>query len=87
MNEKTIYDDAYKLLIVWLIDKRKELNLNQEEFAKMLGITQTKLSRIESRARRLDIIELWHMCKKLEMDFVSISGKLNSILEGLNSEK
>lgn len=54
----TIYDERYIKLIEKLVADRKAAGLTQHDMAKALGFSQSDISKIENRERRLDIIEL-----------------------------
>lgn len=56
--EKTIYSNEYKKVIRKLKDARVKAGLTQLDVAKKLRKHQSYISKIESRERRLDIIEL-----------------------------
>ena len=55
---KTIYSDEYKKVIDKLKDARLKAVLTQLDVARRLRKHQSYISKIESRERRLDIIEL-----------------------------
>jgi transcriptional regulator with XRE-family HTH domain len=55
---KTIYTKDHKFLVRQLKNARKEANLDQTEASRILGKTQSYLSKVESGQRRLDIIQL-----------------------------
>lgn len=56
--EKTIYSNEYKKVIDKLKSARLKAGLTQLDVAKRLRKHQSYISKIESRERRLDIIEL-----------------------------
>lgn len=56
--EKTIYSKEYKKVIDKLRDARLKVGLTQFDVARRLRKHQSYISKIESRERRLDIIEL-----------------------------
>jgi len=56
--EKTIYSNEYKKVINKLKDARLKAGLTQLDVARKLRKHQSYISKIESRERRLDIIEL-----------------------------
>ncbi len=56
--EKTIYSNEYKRIISKLKDARIKAGLTQLDVAKRLKKHQSYISKIESRERRLDIVEL-----------------------------
>lgn len=56
--DKTIYSEDHKSLVGKLIQARKKKGLKQEDVAKLLGKTQSYVSKIEAGQRRIDIIQL-----------------------------
>lgn len=68
---KTIYSDEHELLVKQLKKARKEAGLNQEDVAKLLGKTQSYVSKIESGQRRVDVIQLKEFAKiyKKSLDY------------------
>ena len=54
----TIASKEYREIIERLIKARKDAGLTQVEVAKLLGKPQSFLSKVESRERRLDIVEI-----------------------------
>ncbi len=55
---KSIYTDDYIDIISTLRAIRINKNITQIEMAKMLNTTQSYVSKVENRERRLDVIEL-----------------------------
>ncbi len=55
---KAIYTKEHKILVERLRRARKEAGLDQEDVAKLLGVTQSSISKIESGQRRIDLIQL-----------------------------
>ena len=58
MIKKTIHQKDYLDLINVISSERKRLGLSQCEVAKLLDMSQSDISKIESNERRLDIFEL-----------------------------
>ena len=56
--DKSIYSSSHKNLVERLRLTRQNLHLTQKEVAKLLGKTQSYISKIESGQRRIDIIQL-----------------------------
>ena len=69
--DKTIYSEGHKALVKKLIEAREERNLRQEDVAKLLGRTQSYISKIEAGQRRIDLIQLKEVAKiyKQNIDF------------------
>lgn len=61
--KKTIYSDGHKYLVERLREARESAGLEQTEVAKLLGKTQSYISKIESGQRRVDLIQLQEFAK------------------------
>jgi transcriptional regulator with XRE-family HTH domain len=55
---KTIYSNDHKHLVSQLRKAREESKLDQAGVAKLLGKTQSYISKIEAGQRRIDLIQL-----------------------------
>lgn len=60
---KTIYSKEHEYLVKQLKKARIEANLDQNQVAKLLGKTQSYVSKIESGQRRIDVIQLKEFAK------------------------
>ena len=60
---KTIYSEGHKRVIKLLKAARQEAGLDQKQVAKLLGKTQSYISKAESGQRRLDLIQLKQFAK------------------------
>ena len=67
----TIYSREHKILVERLKKARKEAGLDQEAVAKLLGVTQSYISKMESGQRRIDIVQLKKFAKvyKKKIDY------------------
>ena len=63
---KAIYSKDHKYIVEQLKKARKEAGLEQVEVAKLLGKTQSHISKIESGQRRIDIVALKEFAKIYE---------------------
>ena len=54
---KSIYSDDYISIISTLRAIRINKNITQVEIAKLLNVTQSFVSKVENRERRLDVVE------------------------------
>lgn len=54
----TIYSKEHRMLVERLKKARKEAGLDQEAVAKLLRVTQSYISKIESGQRRIDVVQL-----------------------------
>ena len=54
--------------VLWSLIIQQQLN--QKQLAKKLGVSQSYVSKIKSQTKaRLDLGELWQICKKLDIPF------------------
>ena len=60
---KTIYTKEHKSLIERLVKARKESGLDQNDVARLLGKTQSYVSKLESGQRRIDVVQLKEFAK------------------------
>lgn len=60
-SKKTIHHPLYIQLVDALCEERKRLGLSQVEVANSIGLTQADISKIESKERRIDALELKKM--------------------------
>ena len=79
---KSIYTDDYINIISVLRVIRINKNITQAEMAKQLNATQSFISKVENRERRLDVIELLSWIDALG---VSVSDVLPEKYTGGNS--
>lgn len=73
MSNHTVYRLHYKIFRQLLHQVRHEMNLTQDELAKLLGKPQSYVSRYETGEKRLDIIEFKIICSALgisDIDFL-----------------
>lgn len=64
---KAIYSKDHKYTVEQLKEARQEAGLDQAEVAKLLGKTQSHVSKVEAGQRRIDIValkEFAHIYKK-----------------------
>lgn len=57
------HTSAYHYLLTRLAEAREDSGMTQGEVASKLAMPQSRLSRIESGERRLDVVELEEMAK------------------------
>ncbi len=55
---KAIYSKEHRSLVEKLRTARKQAGFNQEDVARLLGVTQSYISKMESGQRRIDIVQL-----------------------------
>ncbi len=68
---KVIYSKDHKYTVGQLKKARQEAGLNQAEVARLLGKTQSHVSKVESGQRRIDIVSLKKFAKiyKKKIDY------------------
>ena len=68
---KSIFSKQHKYVVQKLKQARDEAKLEQTEVAKLLGKTQSYISKVESGQRRIDIVQLKKFARvyKKELDF------------------
>lgn len=67
---KVIYTKDHKFLVEQLKKARLEANLDQKKVAKMLGRTQSYISKVESGQRRIDVVQLKTFAKVYKKELV-----------------
>ncbi|MDD3608086.1 MAG: helix-turn-helix transcriptional regulator [Candidatus Moranbacteria bacterium] len=65
---KAIYSKDHKYIVEQLKKARQEAGLDQADVAKLLGKTQSYISKIEAGQRRIDIITLKEFAKVYKKD-------------------
>lgn len=65
---KSVFTDAYALLLETLVRLRKEKGVTQAELARRLGKPQPFISNIEHGIRRIDVIEFYAIARALGVD-------------------
>jgi transcriptional regulator with XRE-family HTH domain len=73
---KSVFTDAYALMLVNLIALRKERGVSQVELARRLGKEQPFVSRIERGERRIDLIEFYAIALALGFEPVAAFAQL-----------
>jgi transcriptional regulator with XRE-family HTH domain len=68
---KTIYSKEHRSLVERLRTARKEAGLDQNAVAKLLRVSQSYISKMESGQRRIDIVQLKRFAKvyKKKMEY------------------
>ena len=67
---KSIHSHLYHQVIGRLRSKREMGGVTQVQLAELLNVNQAFVSKVETCERRLDIIELHHICQVLGISFV-----------------
>jgi transcriptional regulator with XRE-family HTH domain len=64
-----------------LVSLRNEARLRQVDLAERLGKPQSFVSKYESGERRLDLTEVYSVCKALNISFVAFAERLEKTLK------
>lgn len=62
---KTIHKDRYSKLIEEMVRLRKDKKMTQTQLAQQLGRPQSYVGKVETRERKLDIIEFVDWCNAI----------------------
>jgi len=68
--KKTIYSKEHKYLVKQLRRARLEVGLDQNEVARLLNVTQSYVSKLESGQRRIDTVQLKKFAKIYSKDIL-----------------
>jgi transcriptional regulator with XRE-family HTH domain len=79
--DKSIYTREYRAMLRVLKDVREEANVTQVELAKLLGRTQSFVSKTERGESRLDLIQLRFILQKLDVGLVTFVTRLEAQLK------
>lgn len=81
---KSIHTPAYQALVDFLVDARRKAGLTQKELARRLGKPQSFVAKLESRERRLDIVEFLIVSRVLGFDPCEAIRRVEETLSPLN---
>jgi len=81
--EKQIFSKEQKILLALLRKMRESADLRQADVAKLLGRHQSFVSKYEAGERRLDILELRHLCRVMGVPFARFVADLDRRLRPL----
>ncbi len=65
---KSIFSEEYALLLRTLTEGRRDASLTQSQLASLLRRPQSFVSKYERKERRIDVVELVHICRILSID-------------------
>lgn len=80
MRRPWVTSPSYEIAIRHLIDARKSVGLSQRELAERLNKPRSFVSKLESRERRLDIVEFIAYARALGLEPAVVAGQLSEIL-------
>jgi len=85
--DKSIHSHLYHQVIGRLRSKRERKGITQSQLADLLDVNQAFVSKIETCDRRLDIIELHHICQVLGISFVDFIQEVDKDILRKNGEE
>jgi transcriptional regulator with XRE-family HTH domain len=65
-----------------LVTVRERAGLKQTDVAARLALPASYLSKVENGTRRLDVIELVHICQAMDVDPAAVMSELVEALQG-----
>lgn len=68
----SIYPNDYRAVITALVRARKEKHITQMQLAEAMRVGQSVISKAERCERRLDIVELLHLCELLDVPITTL---------------
>ena len=77
---KSAHSRDYRLFRLHLRSIREKAGLTQKDIAKALGVHQSYVSKYETGERRLDVIELRHICRVLRIPMSTFLRQLEGVL-------
>lgn len=83
MRRPWVTSPSYETAINMLIEARKQAGLSQRELADRLGKPRSFVSKLESRERRLDIVEFVALTRALGLDTAMVAGQIADALPSL----
>ena len=80
MRRPGVTSPSYETAINMLIVARKQAGLSQRELADRLGKPRSFVSKLESRERRLDIVEFVALTRALGLDTAAVARQIADAL-------
>ena len=77
---KSIFDERYRRLVENLITIRHKNNFTQRTLAKALGVSNCYIARVETRERRLDLVETIDYLRALNLTSGEIAEFFETII-------
>lgn len=71
-KKTTIHDIRFEAMIKLLKGARLQKGLTQEELSLRLGQHRIYINKVESGQRRLDVVELFDLCKELDISIYDL---------------
>ena len=84
---KTLYRPENTILRTRLRNAREEAGLTQIDLSDAIGKSQTFVSDVERGVRRLDVVELWDICRSMGLDLTAFIAEFQVAVESARSAK
>lgn len=84
---KTLYRPENAVLRGQLRLAREAAGLTQADLSGAIGKSQTFVSDVERGVRRLDVVELWEMCRAMGLDLTEFVSEFQSSIEQSRASK
>ena len=85
--EKSVYTDDYSIVVALLRETRTAAGVTQVQLAKMLGQSQSFVSKYENGDSRLDILQLRTVCETLGLSLADFVARLEERLKPAGAQK
>jgi len=82
---KSEYSNLRSLLCLLLRQMRIDSGLRQADVARLLGEPQSLVSKYESGERRLDLIEVYHICHIMGISLSQFAARLEQAIDETQS--
>jgi transcriptional regulator with XRE-family HTH domain len=82
----SLHDPAYAAFVKTLVELRMRSGLKQRQVAAALGWNQSVISKIETRQRRIDIVELIRVTAVLGTDPASLVRQIQLTIAATHTE-
>ena len=79
---KSVYTEAYQVLLRELVEHRRSAGITQQELAEKLEKPQSFISKFERGERRLDVVEFLEIARVIGADAQAILEKIAAELPG-----
>lgn len=77
----SLHDPAYAVFVKMLVEVRDESGLKQKHIADALGWNQSVVSKIETKQRRIDVVELIRVAEIVGFDPALLVRRLQKMIK------
>lgn len=86
-NVPTLHSDEYILFCCHLRATLKKCGYTQAQLAEKLDRPQSYVSKCLSRERRMGIVEIYKMCRVIDISLTDFAKEIEEIFDGVQEEK